>query len=135
MPMTKAALMMMRMEKQPIWLHTFGFAFPFSAQISQTLQDKGAAICDFNDDEAARGGIVFFAQVTDKLCDFVRDKSHNGFDRVMGVLVNPDASGCVDAWKILEAGASDVLTCQKFDQYDLAQRILDRAAEILTATP
>ncbi|MEW6291642.1 MAG: sigma 54-interacting transcriptional regulator [Thermodesulfobacteriota bacterium] len=99
---------------------------PFSAQISQTLQDKGAAICDFNDDEAARGGIVFFAQVTEKLCDFVRDKSHNGFDRVLGVLVNPDASGCVDAWKVLEAGASDVLTCQRDDRCDIAQRIMDR---------
>jgi len=54
-------------------------------------------------------GILFFDEITSNLCQFVREASCNGIERVLAVSVSKSPLDC-SLWSLLQAGASDVIT-------------------------
>ncbi|WP_437534874.1 sigma 54-interacting transcriptional regulator [Sorangium sp. So ce726] len=54
-------------------------------------------------------GLVAFERVTPDLCEFLREHSRSGLDRVLALAVSSDAVMGDDAWMLLNAGAADVL--------------------------
>jgi len=54
-------------------------------------------------------GILFFKEITQTLCQFARELSHNGLDRVLAVSLAKSSPEC-GLWNLLKAGAADVLS-------------------------
>jgi transcriptional regulator with GAF, ATPase, and Fis domain len=54
-------------------------------------------------------GIVVFNAVTPELCERLRTLSANGLRRVMAVAAPAFSVGAADTWRLLQAGAADVL--------------------------
>jgi len=60
---------------------------------------------------APRGpGILVFTEVTPQLCDYLREISRGGVDRVLAVATSRHDMDAAGAWRLLQAGASDVLS-------------------------
>jgi transcriptional regulator with GAF, ATPase, and Fis domain len=59
--------------------------------------------------------VLFFDRVDPELCDFIRQVSRNGLERVLAVVVSRAALGG-DTWRLLESGASDVCAWHHFRQ-------------------
>jgi transcriptional regulator with GAF, ATPase, and Fis domain len=55
-------------------------------------------------------GLVIFDKESPDLIDFVQNASRNGFDRVCVVAINKAALAGGTPWKLMQAGASDVLS-------------------------
>ena len=53
-------------------------------------------------------GLLCFNAITPSLCDLLRTVSHNGIERVLAVALSRAALGGGGAWRLLQAGASDV---------------------------
>ena len=54
-------------------------------------------------------GLIVFDKETPDLLEFVHRSSRDGFDRIMAVALNKTALTGATPWKLLQAGASDVL--------------------------
>jgi transcriptional regulator with GAF, ATPase, and Fis domain len=52
--------------------------------------------------------VLIFDEITQELCDFLREISHTGLERVLAVAVADSALSDGGAWRLLQAGASDV---------------------------
>jgi transcriptional regulator with GAF, ATPase, and Fis domain len=92
----------------PLWFHGFGEAEPFSADpLARGLAAAGVSLYPL-DGAGPRGpGIVVFREVSDELCAFVGEASAGGAERVLAVAA--DGLSAATAWRLLRAGASDVL--------------------------
>lgn len=92
-----------------VWLYYFG---PVDASrrsvIAQTLLQAGINIGTLNLDAPQGPGIVVFTEITQPLCDFLLEISRNGLERVLAVAASSALIGS-GAWRLLQAGASDVL--------------------------
>src|SRR5262245_65711708 len=53
-------------------------------------------------------GVLFFDQVTSQLYDFLRETSRHGLGRVLAIALSQAALDSRGAWRLLQAGASDV---------------------------
>lgn len=73
------------------------------------LREAGLDICPLND-TATGPGILFFNKLNPQLCDLLREVSHSGFERVLAVAVSPSWFSDDNAWNLLKAGASDVIS-------------------------
>jgi transcriptional regulator with GAF, ATPase, and Fis domain len=70
---------------------------------------RRAGVDVFLPSEAPDGcGVVGSDEVTEELCDLVRDRSRHGRDRVLVVALGATVAAR-DQWRLLDAGASDVL--------------------------
>src|SRR5262249_13845952 len=54
-------------------------------------------------------GIVVFGESTPRLCEFLREVSNGGLDRVLALAISRVALEGDNSWRLLQAGASDVL--------------------------
>lgn len=54
-------------------------------------------------------GILMVEAVTEEVCDFIRDACRNGIERILVLVENELALAGGEAWRLLDAGASDVL--------------------------
>jgi transcriptional regulator with GAF, ATPase, and Fis domain len=54
-------------------------------------------------------GIVIVSDITSEICEFVRNASRNGTERVIALAAQEATFAKGGAWRILQAGASDVL--------------------------
>ncbi|HEX6037342.1 sigma-54-dependent transcriptional regulator [Longimicrobium sp.] len=96
------------MASDPLWFHGFGEVEPFSADpLARALAAAGLSPCPLDGDGARGPGIVVFREVTDELCAFVAEASGGGAERVLAVAA--DGVPAAAAWRVLRAGASDVL--------------------------
>ena len=62
-----------------------------------------------NLDRPSGVGLVFFAEVTVALCSFIQTCSRNGHDRLLAIATASTAMAGGHAWRLLQAGAADVL--------------------------
>jgi transcriptional regulator with GAF, ATPase, and Fis domain len=97
---------------QPLasWIAGFGIGEPAIGEIVAALRPAGIDLVPH--DETAPlppTGIVAFAAITDELCEFVREASHTGTERILGLLVSAAAADAARLWDLLHAGSADVM--------------------------
>lgn len=93
-----------------LWFHGFGAVEPFSADpLARALAAAGLNPYPLGGEEPHGPGIVVFREVTDELCAFVHEASGGGVERVLAAAASPEAMAGGAAWRLVRAGASDVL--------------------------
>jgi transcriptional regulator with GAF, ATPase, and Fis domain len=83
--------------------------------ILRALLDAGIKSHAYASGHACGAGVLFFHQVDSEVCDFIRQVSCNGLERVLAVSVSESALGG-SGWRLLECGASDVFAWSHFGQ-------------------
>lgn len=83
--------------------------------IVRALIDAGIKTCARASESAFGPGVLFFDRVDPELCNFIRQVSRSGLERVLAVAVSGSALGG-DTWRLLESGASDVFAWHHFSQ-------------------
>jgi transcriptional regulator with GAF, ATPase, and Fis domain len=103
-----------------VWLHFF------EAETDQPSDDVTIALTragvttELLIPDALLGcGVLCFRDVSAHLIDFVREFSHNGLTRVLAVKVSSGPLLPEQAWRLIEAGASDVLAWEELDDAGL----------------
>jgi transcriptional regulator with GAF, ATPase, and Fis domain len=100
----------------PLWYHGFGAVEPFSADpLARGLAAAGLSPYPLGGETPRGPGIVVFGEVDDELCGFVREASGAGAERVLAVAAAPEALAAGGAWRLMRAGASDVLPRDRGD--------------------
>jgi hypothetical protein len=93
------------------WFHFFEMN---DSQIKSTIVESltGAGITTYalDLDRPCGPGILFFEDISQLLCDFLREVSRNGMDHVLAILVSKPGLGNGDIWSLLQAGAVNVFT-------------------------
>ena len=120
------------------WVHRVDESQKQTTQdVVNLLSQQGIEVQGF-DAYAARGsGILLCGEVTQKICEQLRDISRNGHVRVLAGC--SEAIPCEAAWRLLEAGASDVLNCAecqhavheivaRFQRWEAVDRLVDSPA-------
>jgi transcriptional regulator with GAF, ATPase, and Fis domain len=93
-----------------LWFHCFDTGTPFSADpCAGELARAGLSPVPLDGDGPEGAGIVRFRQVSDGLCDWVREASRGGAHRVLALAGSRAALAGGAGWRLLEAGAADVL--------------------------
>jgi transcriptional regulator with GAF, ATPase, and Fis domain len=107
------------------WFHLFGTDRP-SREFHplSSLAAAGLSLRPLERGEPEGAGLVFFDEVSDPLCAFVRDVSHAGRRRVLAVATTPGALGAGDPWRLLRQGTCDVLSWDRSP--DPAREVLSR---------
>lgn len=91
------------------WLHFFGKNdVQTKNAINDALSHVGINIYALDLDAPSGPGMLFFDQITQQLCDFLQEVGRNGLERVLAVAVSDSALPGEHAWRLLQAGASDV---------------------------
>jgi hypothetical protein len=58
--------------------------------------------------EPSGQGVLFFDQITQRLCHFLSEVSWRGLERILAVALSPSALAERGAWRLLQTGASDI---------------------------
>jgi transcriptional regulator with GAF, ATPase, and Fis domain len=107
------------------WFHLFGTDQPPGESTPlASLAAAGLSLRPLERDAPGGAGLVIFHHVTDALCDFVREVSHGGRRRVLGVATARGALASGAAWRLLRHGTSDVLSWDHSP--DTAREVLAR---------
>ena len=92
------------------WLYCFdGDGVVAQHDIATSLAQAGANAIPLDLESPAGLGIVVFSEATPQVCDFIRQHSHNGLGLLLAVTTSRNRANEA-AWRVLQAGASDVLT-------------------------
>jgi transcriptional regulator with GAF, ATPase, and Fis domain len=111
------------MHREP-WLHFWGVNEPAGRRaVLECLQAAGIEARPFDRHAAAGDGILCISQVTEDVCEFLRELSHHR-ERVLAIQTADTASDTSLVWRLLQAGASDVLVWSSVA--DVAERIKAR---------
>jgi transcriptional regulator with GAF, ATPase, and Fis domain len=76
--------------------------------IVESLTRAGISTVTLDPGASSGPGVLIFDEITQELCDFLREISHTGLERVLAVAVADSALSDGGAWRLLQAGASDV---------------------------
>jgi transcriptional regulator with GAF, ATPase, and Fis domain len=80
---------------------------------------------------AAGPGIFFFKGISEPVCDRLRTYSRNSFERVLAVAVDRPRVPTAEVWRLLQAGASDVIVLDEMRGPEaIVQERLDRWSSI-----
>jgi transcriptional regulator with GAF, ATPase, and Fis domain len=112
-----------------IWYQVFGDAAGDAAEITDLVRLLGEAGLEAVplDGEPPRGaGVVLFREVSQALCELLRELSAGGEVRVLAVALSRVALALTGPWTLLAAGAADVLV------WDCAESAARRVAARLT---
>ena len=91
------------------WLHFHGTDGHRAARHAATALAAAGLQTRPLDGQAPTGpGLVFFDAVSDGLCDFLREASQDGRERVLAVATASTVLGTAACWHLLESGAADV---------------------------
>lgn len=77
------------------------------ARLIESLRQEGLNLSSLDHCSPGVPGVVFFDAIDQSLCDFLREVSRNGSERVLAIAVPHATLDSRDAWRLLEAGASD----------------------------
>lgn len=93
------------------WHHFLvrGDVLPKNA-ILDALEDVGVSTYALDPNAPSGPGMLFFDEITQRLCDFLREVGCSGLQRVLAIALSRSALGDGGAWRLLQAGASDVFT-------------------------
>jgi transcriptional regulator with GAF, ATPase, and Fis domain len=97
------------MSDRSVWHH---FAGQIGAAQKRSILDSLARVgvvthaLDFSNPSGS--GVFFFDQITEQLCEFVRDASHGGQERIICIALSKSMLLSPGAWQLRKAGASDV---------------------------
>jgi DNA-binding NtrC family response regulator len=98
-------------EPSPVtWIAGFGIPEPVIRDIAGALASIGVDVVGHGTvARPPRMGIVVFDAVTDGLCEFVREASRAGTDRILGLSTEQAAPAGTRLWDLLHAGSADVI--------------------------
>jgi transcriptional regulator with GAF, ATPase, and Fis domain len=108
------------------WLYFFGKSDVLSKNlVGESLAQIGVSTEELDTDAPIGSGVLFFDEINQKLCDFLRYVSRDGRKRVLAIAVSQSALDKVGAWRLLQAGASDVFSWDHWSQptEDIAVRL------------
>ena len=96
---------------QPLtfWIAGFGIGKSAIGEIVAALRSVGIGLVLHDEVAPPPMGIVAFAAITDELCEFVREASHAGTKRILGLLIPGEAADVTRLWDLLHAGSADVM--------------------------
>src|SRR5512143_3961543 len=99
-----------------LWFCIAGNCPPqFKAMLLDALRPANVSVQLRDPAHAAGPGLVCFATPTAAVCDLVREFSRAGVERVLAVATSRAALDTAGAWRVLHAGASDVLAWDAVD--------------------
>src|SRR5215467_5810551 len=108
-----------------VWHHFVGLADEgWKTAVVEALAQAGLTTSALDRDAPSGPGVLFIDHFNQRYYDLLREISVNGLQRVLVIAPTRSAlSGC-DAWRLLEAGASDVFTWDHSDSAaaEVAQR-------------
>jgi len=78
--------------------------------VHQALSEAGLAVQDFDHKIAGVAGLLFFSEVTQPLCNLLRELSHHGLERILAIAVSQSVLSSNNAWRLCQAGAADVFS-------------------------
>ena len=105
------------------WLHFWGMNAPSDRKaVLDCLAGAGIRTRAFDSNQASGDGILCVAHLNDDVCEFVRELNHR-HDRVLVLQAGDAAADSALVWRLLHAGASDVLA---WSSADIAGRIKAR---------
>jgi hypothetical protein len=92
-----------------VWHHFMkqGEAMP-EKSILDALSRVGVRSRSTDPSEPSGQGVLFFDQITQRLCHYLREASRRGLKRVLAIALSQSALALARAWQLLQAGASDV---------------------------
>ena len=99
-----------RFEPISVWLHcSSGEHLLSRASIASALACEGVT-CQRRDEVPESSlGVVFFDRETPELIEFIQHSTHHGLHRVLAVATHRAAVAGNRPWKLMQAGASDVM--------------------------
>jgi transcriptional regulator with GAF, ATPase, and Fis domain len=87
----------------------------FKAALIDALRLAGVAVYARDPQHADGPGLVCFDTPTEAVCNLVRETSRHGVERVLAVATACAALDTAGAWRVLQAGASDVFAWDAVD--------------------
>src|SRR5689334_21284462 len=98
-------------DRLSVWWERFGSAERRGAGLLEALARKGVECQPLtrSSDPPGGPGLLLFDAEAPELADWVRERSGHGQERVIAVGASREALSRGSGWKLLEAGASDVL--------------------------
>ena len=125
------------MAERAVWHHFFHPDCAFSPEpVVSALTQAGLATHSLTVDQAPGPGLIFFHNATPALRGFIREVSHGGRERVLAVALADCAAADAETWRVLRAGASDVLSwhghpntaaevAARFERWEAVDRLVD----------
>lgn len=111
------------MHREP-WLHFCGVKEPSGRKaVLQCLSVAGIQVRDYHPHASCGDGVLCISQVDEEVYELLRETHHNGA-RVLVIQSGPSAADAALVWRLLHAGAADVLTWSS--SADVAARIKAR---------
>lgn len=108
-----------------VWCHFFLRGCAVSEKtFLDALAVGGMGATAFNANGRGAPGIIFFEEFSQELCDFVREISRDGLERVLAIAVERASTVGDCVWRLLRAGASDVFSWDHWG--DPAQEVAAR---------
>src|SRR5262245_21236948 len=96
----------------PAWVYSPSGDDDFCQEVCQRLRGAGVPVREFSGRCEEVPGIVLFTEVTPTICELLEETTDVGHGLVMAVATGPIGLKAViqgDGWKLLRAGAADVL--------------------------
>ncbi len=97
-------------ETLQVWLHSFcpNGSLPSEA-VTSCLSQAQIATRAMHPNEVGGPGIIILSDITPEICEFVQAVSRNGAERILVLAAEKATLAGDDAWRILQAGVSDIL--------------------------
>jgi transcriptional regulator with GAF, ATPase, and Fis domain len=94
------------------WIAGFGIGQPVIRDIVAALRSNGIDLVPHDEAMPLRSmGVVAFDAVTGELCEFIRDASRAGAERILGLLIPGGTTVAAHGlWELLHAGSTDVMS-------------------------
>jgi transcriptional regulator with GAF, ATPase, and Fis domain len=100
------------MELPPIWFDARGIETGRTKSLTRTLADAGIELRPLGTSPPRGPGLVCFERVTADLCRRLHETSTPGCERILAIAIGPPPRAD-DNWRLLAAGASDVLVFER----------------------
>ncbi len=108
-----------------LWFRSFaGENSAPSAALRAALAEAGFRIEEDRSSSPSGSGILFLDVVSGSVLEFLREAARDGLDRILAIAAPRSKIGNGDAWRLLEAGASDFLLWD--DRHDPANEAAAR---------
>jgi transcriptional regulator with GAF, ATPase, and Fis domain len=97
------------MQREP-WIFFWGAcSAPDRKAMLEALARAGVEPRSLDANAPSGEGIVVFSAITDGLCEFLREVNNECRERILAISLSELGAASEDAWRLLRAGASDVL--------------------------